>query len=209
MFQLKYNEDFDSIIKEIPIWSEENIPQNILDFMEKKEKNMVIYEESQNTFYCENCLEPLKDFVCPKCHRIYPEILLENLDKTPDVIIKDKIENLEIINVFYVFEIYDSDVILYKIRKENLYSMPPYLSKTSKQSKIEMIVSYLVEKNRLTELKSSKILSFETLVKEMKERTSEFNEYGFAGIKENGKWGVILKIFLLTVHVIFFIRITY
>ncbi len=175
MVQLKYNENFDSIIKEIPIWSEENIPQNILDFMEKKEKNMVIYEESQNTFYCENCLEPLENFICPKCHQVYPEILLENLNTTPDMIIKDKIENLEIINVFYVFEIYGSDVILYKIRKENRYSMPPYLSKTSKQSKIEIVSSYLVEKNSLTELKTSKVLSFETLVKEMKERTAEFN----------------------------------
>ena len=145
MFQLKYNENFDSVIKDIPIWNEENIPQTILDFMENKEKNMVIYDESQSTFYCENCLEPLDDFVCPKCHLVYPKILLENLDTTPDVIKKNKIENLEIINMFYVFDIYGSDVILYKIRKENLYAMPPYLSKTSKQSKMEIIAAYLID----------------------------------------------------------------
>lgn len=72
MNSLKFNDKFDSIIEEpISYWkTQDDIPQNIKDFINKTSDSIPFYDEKDNTYYCPLHMEKLtKEHKCPKCSR--------------------------------------------------------------------------------------------------------------------------------------------
>ena len=69
MFQLKFNDDFENIIREIPHWQTyKDIPENIRKYITDTSNMRVIYEINTNKYYCGKCTEELdSNNYCKKC----------------------------------------------------------------------------------------------------------------------------------------------
>lgn len=69
--QLVFNETFDKIVNESPncYKTNEEIPRNIIDFIDNISSTRIIYNESSNEYYCTECLEKLDNFYCNYCKK--------------------------------------------------------------------------------------------------------------------------------------------
>ena len=172
MFQLKFNDNFDIITRDIPYWkNKEDIPNNIKNFIKDTSNKRVVYENSTNKFYCGECLKELdNNYYCKKCdikHKRYThnDIMNQHIDITEiDKIASSKIRNLDTTCNYFVFDIVDKDVFLYHIVEEITYYNPlsliPY--KTS-YLYVNISNSYYVEKEGVTNLETNIFSSFSAI----------------------------------------------
>lgn len=172
MFQLKFDNDFNTIIRDIPYWKkEEDIPDNIKKFVIDTSNMRVIYEESTKKFYCGKCLEELdNNYYCKKCdiqHKNFSskEITASNATiKFIDKLTFSKIKDLDAIYDYFMFDIVGKNVILYRIQEDVTYYNPfitiPY---KSIHLNIDISTSYYIEKDGLTNLETNEFIYFKTL----------------------------------------------
>lgn len=174
MFQLKFSDDFKSIIEDIPYWKkEQDINDNIIDFIKKESNNIVIYDESTKKCHCSKCLTELdSNFFCKTCnkqHKNYSNYLSKHDEdyieplrylKPVDQIKYYYNDYCVIYNHFYVFDIVKNKIILYllndRISYTNIYS-----SKAIKHDEIEIQKIYLIEQKGLTDIFENKYHPFD------------------------------------------------
>ena len=75
MRQLKYNNDFNKLEEEIPLYKEiKDIPTRIIDTINSIEKKRVVLDELTNIYYCPICFNKLdKNLTCSTCNIIYKD----------------------------------------------------------------------------------------------------------------------------------------
>ncbi len=204
MFQLKFNDDFDTITRDIPFWkNEEDIQNNIKEFIKDTSNKRVIYENSTNKFYCGKCLEELdNDNYCKKCdikHKKYTrdDIMNRHIDITEvNKIMFSKIHDLDTACNYFAFDIVNNEVFLYHIVEEITYYNPlsliPYKSSCIY---VNTSNSYYIEKEGVTNLETNNFISFKDLDIYIDSLNTE-NAY-----KENPKMFEIYKKMELISHI--------
>ena len=117
MRQMKFNDDFNDVIEDIDLITDDTIPFFLRDFIINKSDNRIIYDESRNKYYCPNCFHELdKKYICSNCHNKYKWHL-------SDIFNVYNIDS-EITNnndfYYYYFDTSEKEPVLYEI-KENIY----------------------------------------------------------------------------------------
>lgn len=189
MLQLKFNDDFTSIIKDIPHWKvEQDIPASIIEFIKETSNRRVFYEESTGAFYCGKCITKLKqNNYCPVCnitYKQYPSDYISLIDNK-DVTITDEVavgtNERYLLNHtcnYFVFDIMGQNVLLYCIT-ENIFYDNPFYHKPYKSSKlsIDLSKSYFIEQNGITSLATNfytPFQFFDTCKREMENDSYKF-----------------------------------
>lgn len=184
MFQLKFNNDFNSITRDIPYWkNKEAIPKHIKKFIEDTSNKRVIYEKSSNKFYCSRCTEELdSNNYCKKCDIKYKKYTQKDIENySIDIKIVDKkmaSERYCLDNTcnYFVFDILDKNVYLYLIKENITYYNPlsliPY---KSSEIYVDYASSYYIEKDGVTNLQNNIFTSFKEL--DNYSKALEMNEF--------------------------------
>ena len=166
MIRLCFNNKFNSVIEEYSdIWkTEDNMPSNIKDFLDEVYDSRVIYELDTEKYYCSNCLTLLdENYKCPKCNKKYKNINTKYLLRMYDI---KEIEDNKYNSYYYVYDIYNGDVVLYKI-KETIYYDNPLTIKPYKTRKLEITNAYLVRENGLNDIINKEYIGFDEIKKEL------------------------------------------
>ena len=165
MYQLKWDENLEEIIWDIPYWQTANdIPSNIQKYIEEISSKRVVYDFKTKHICCSKCLEELNsDNYCAYCHIQYPNFTKDNIDEGQIFLNKSSnLKNIDFTFKYYVFDIVDNIIFLYVIRENITYYNPlsliPY-----QNSYLDIAKAYLVKKDGLTDLKTNKFISFEFL----------------------------------------------
>ena len=180
MRQLKYNNDFNKLEEEIPLYKEiKDIPNRIIDTINSIEKKRVVLDELTNIYYCPICFNKLvKDLTCPICNIIYE-------DKYP-IKVYNIAKKLSDTNnyYYYFFEIIGKTVLLYTL-KETTYLSNLINYKPSKVTKLEINKIYHIEETKITEILSKTIYTKEEITKTCEKESSSKLEEEFFFPKSN------------------------
>lgn len=172
MFQLKFNDNFDNLIRDITYWnSQDDISENIKRFIIDTSNMRVVYEKNTNKFYCGKCLGELDtNNYCKKCDIKHKEYTLDDVKNDcidiikTDKIMSSKIRDLDNTCNYFVFDIVDKEVFLYHIEEKITYynplSLVPY---KSSNINIDSSYSYYIERDGITNLKTNNFIYFKDL----------------------------------------------
>ncbi len=159
--QLKFSDDFNKIIDDIPIWKNENdIDLDVINFIKNTSDNRIIYEIDTDKYRCSKCLKVLDGFYCKKCNKqhIEKELGDKGVTTTIEEDIKDYTNFVDDI-FYYVFDIVENYIILYLLKEEITYYNPitvgPY-----KNSSISILETYKVKKEGIINLKDNTYTSY-------------------------------------------------
>ena len=76
MFQLKWDDNYTKTIDDIPYWKkEEDINQNIIDYIKETSLKVPLYNIFDEKYYCCNCLNVLDKNMA--CHNVFYLIIIE------------------------------------------------------------------------------------------------------------------------------------
>lgn len=167
MFQLKFSDDFKTIIEDIPYWKEEkDIPNKIIKFIKNSSNNIVLFDKSTNKYHCSECLSTLDNhFFCDKCNKKYNNFKDFPTETEKEIKTVNKIkyyynDYCNFYNNYYVFDIINNHVILYFLTETVSYKNP-FSIKITKYSKINITNIYLISENGLTDIIQNKYHSFD------------------------------------------------
>lgn len=123
--QLVFNDTFDNIVNEEPNYYKtiEELPKNIIDFINHITNTRLIYNEFDNEYYCGNCLEKLYNFYCNHCKKTY-EYNKDNIQyEFDEELFKRTYSNLikTYSYGYYFFDVIDSEVVLYLVKQNINY----------------------------------------------------------------------------------------
>ena len=166
MIRLCFNNKFNSVIEEYSdIWkTEDNMPTCIKSFIDEVYDSRVIYELNTEKYYCSNCLKELdKDYKCPKCNKQYTNINTKYLIRVYDL---KEIKENNYSSYYYVYDIYNGEVVLYKI-KETIYYDNPLTIYPYKTRKLEISNAYLVRENGLNDIINKEYKGYDEIKKEL------------------------------------------
>ena len=168
MFQLKLKDDLKTIISDIPSWkNKDDIPLAVMNFINEKETSLPIIKENSGEIFCSTCFTKLDEtFFCPKCHRQYEKISLEEFyDYNKNNIYVDYNDSTKYMNFdisFFVFDIVKTGVYLYLIEDEVAVYNPSY-GEAIKNQDIKIFERYYVEKDGITDLNHERFIPFKLL----------------------------------------------
>ncbi len=172
MEQLSFNDTFTDYVfrkppltKEVTCWKKyEDIPPEVISFIDRKLSEMVIEDSSSHKLYCSNCFNLLEDGVCLNCHKEY-----KNLDNSK-YHIEAVIDDLKIamsVNYFYAFDIHDGEVYLYVLKNKHIFAVQfAHDNIRSNYPSIEKV--YHVTKDGITDIYEKKDYYFADYDKEYK-----------------------------------------
>lgn len=152
MYQLKYDNLFTNIIEDKShlLWKNmDDVSVDVMDFINSKSDSRVIYVEKEDKYYCSKCLKELSNFKCPNCEK--------EIDK--DNVLK--VSNLEVLDEeyffysYYVFDIVDREVIVYKI-KENVRYRDAILPIRYRYREYKISEVYAINKNKIVDINENK-----------------------------------------------------
>ena len=122
MGQLKYNDDLDLIEEEIDYFKDNEIPSSILEFINKKTDDKIIYDRKHNNYLCAKCFHLLsKNYYCRNCHQ-------KKKNNYVDIISIENIDEMYSNNTYfyyYAFDVKDNNVLLYEF-KDTIYICNQY-----------------------------------------------------------------------------------
>ena len=177
MEQLSFNEDFtgytfqkESLTKEVKCWENyEDIPSQVISFIDKKLSEMVIEDSSSHKLYCYNCFHLLEDGICPNCHKEY-----KNLDNSK-YHIEAVIDDLKIamsVNFFYVFDIRDGEVYLYVLKNKHIFAVQ-FAHDNIRSNYPSIVKVYHITKDGITDIYKKKDYYFADYDKDLKSLEEE------------------------------------
>ena len=152
MYQLKYDNLFTNIIEDKShlLWKNiDDVSADVMDFINSKSDGRVIYVESEDKYYCSKCLMELSDSKCPNCRK---EIDKDNVLKISNLSVLDD-ENF--FYSYYVFDIVDREVIVYKI-KENVKYRGAILPIRYRYREYKISEVYAINKNKIVDINENK-----------------------------------------------------
>ena len=163
MRQLKYNDNFNNIVEDIELLTDDTIPSFIHDFILSKSNNRLIYEENSDKYYCPKCFHELdKKYYCHNCQKKYKWFLF-NIFSIGDI---DEETSDDRDFYYYYFDTKSFEPILYQI-KENVY-----LYRTTHRIYVRKVMienAFLIKKDCIIDLINKKKYDY-------KKCTDEINE---------------------------------
>lgn len=172
MFQLKFNKDFNKIVKDLEIWqSSEDISNDIKEFIKEKSAERFFYEKQSKKFFCGKCLKELNsDNYCATCDQKFSKYFAKDLEKNHINLMTitkmpKKTYELNTSYDYYAFNLNEKkEIYLYHITEEVIYDNP-FTRSPYKTSKLQLNLnrSYYLEKSGLTNLETNKYHSFKDL----------------------------------------------
>ncbi len=129
MTQLKFDDQFETIIEDIPthhFWkSKDDIPPQVGEFIRQTSDNRVLMTVN-GEYFCPFCFHALDDHgTCIQCKRTYHDYL-GRTDSRNRILIHSLSEIPSRVSTthYYVFDIHGKEVILYVIKEELYYYSP-------------------------------------------------------------------------------------
>lgn len=166
--QLVFNDTFDEVVNESPNYYKnvEEIPKNIIDFIDNITSTRIIYDEFNNEYYCGECFEKLDNFYCNYCKKIYEyngdNIQYEYNEKvfkpTHSYLIKAYSYG------YYFFDILGSEVILYLVKQDINYYKYHIMKK-----KLEISYALHIKKDGLLDLLINEFYYYDEIDKKIME----------------------------------------
>lgn len=152
MYQLKYDNLFTDIVddKSHLYWKcIDDVSLEVLDFINNKSDSRIIYVESENKYYCSKCLRGLECFKCLNCQKSFDQ---NNIIKVSHI---DDLDEKDFFFIYYIFNIVDREVVVYKIRENIKYrdSILP-IRYRYREYKIDKI--YSIYKNKIVDVEDDK-----------------------------------------------------
>ena len=182
MFQLKYDDNYINIVRDIPHWTkEEDIPNNVIKYIKSNSDNRIIYEDDTSLYYCTKCLTQLDDdFYCNTCGKQHKKFEVKDypIDKKHVTITYGNVKRnkfyINYVCKYLVFDINNDGVYIYSL-KEHITYHDPFEFKPMKHSQIEIDFSnsFYIEKDGLTNLQSYEYIPF----KKSRDNLKEWNKY--------------------------------
>ncbi len=162
MGQLRYNDDLNSIDEEIDYYKDNEIPSSILEFINKKTDDKIIYDRKHNNYLCAKCFHLLsKKYYCSNCHQ-KKKYSYANLISINNI---DEAYSNNTYFYYYAFEIKDNNVLLYEF-KDTLYICNNY--HLYKVNNININEVLLVNNDSILSLINSKKYYYNNFIKETK-----------------------------------------
>ena len=173
--QLKFDKDFNSIVNKAPsFWSKiTDIPNNIRYFIDEISNNIVIYDYNDPTYYCSSCFEKLDDFYCVNCNKDYKKLKydpIEYINIIDHVDCFDK-SSYSVERYYYVFDVFDGEVILYKICEE--YSRDIYIE--FHRSVLSIKNAFWICKDRIVDLINDEVTLYNSINEKLMYEDEPFN----------------------------------
>lgn len=166
--QLVFNETFDKIVNENPSYykTNEEIPRNIIDFIDNISSTRIIYNEFDNEYYCTECLEKLDNFYCNHCKKTYKynkdniqyEFDENDFKQTNSYLIKKYSYG------YYFFDIVGNEVILYLI-KQNINYYKYHITRKD----LEISYALQIKNDGLLDLLTNEFYYYDEIYKKIKE----------------------------------------
>ena len=173
--QLKFDKDFNSIVNKAPsFWSKiTDIPNNIRYFIDEISNNIVIYDYNDPTYYCSSCFKELDNFYCSNCNKDYKKL---KYDPTENISIIDHVDsfdksNYNVERYYFVFDVVDGEVILYKICEE--HSRDIYIE--FHRSVLSIKNAFWICKDRIIDLINDDVTLYSTIDEKLKYEDGLFN----------------------------------
>ena len=166
MRQLKYNYEFNDIVEDI-IWKKDDIPENVINFINKKLDEKMIYDISKHKRFCSKCFSELTSHkYCKKCHKKYYG---EDFSRIKSIVVNniDDEESQENEFFYYVFDFDGDNVILYEIINSVYLYRTHHLLKISK---IGINKVMLVRDDSLFNLIDEESYSYKEIAEEIKKQ---------------------------------------
>ena len=170
MFQLKWDDNYTKTIDDIPYWKkEEDINQNIIDYIKETSLKVPLYNIFDEKYYCCNCLNVLdKNMVCHNCHTKFScSNEKPDFDSRETCVLshhnrKITFDNYTHLVDFLIFNIDNNNVYFYYISDELSYQE---LEACKYQAIHHFIInnSFLVTKEGLTDLDNNIFISYKEL----------------------------------------------
>ena len=165
MRQLKYNDNFNNIVEDIELLTDDTIPSFIHDFILSKSNNRLIYEENSDKYYCPKCFHELdKKYYCHNCQKKY-KWFLSYIFSIGDI---DEETSDDRDFYYYYFDTKTFEPILYQI-KENVY-----LYRTTHRIYVRKVTienAFLVKKDCIIDLINKKKYDYKKCTDEINETT--------------------------------------
>ena len=174
--QLKYDSEFKNIIEDFNLITEiNNMPNNIINFLNKINEELVIFDKPNNKLYCPKCIKELNNNTCLKCNKTYKYTDIEKYRINTNIsFIKDTIHYIE----YYIFDTKETNLILYVIENRIEFDNPnSFISKKFNKYNIKNI--YEVKKDGLYDFELNKFISFNEYKKIMDYFSNDIEEYNY------------------------------
>ncbi len=157
MGQLIFSKDFNDIIEEKKYWKKmEDFPISIRNFVLDTSHSFLLNDLETGAKLCSNCYKKLENGICPSCHKNYQPFIQENSNYIINLFDK------EYQCYYYVFDVVDYGILLYKIQEFTSYYNPlsllPY-----RTSKFTVANVYQVLSDRIIDLMTNKEYSFDRI----------------------------------------------
>lgn len=152
MYQLKYDNLFTNIIEDKShlLWKKiDDVSIEVMEFINNKSDSRVIYVESEDKYYCSKCLKELSNFKCPNCQI---EINKDNILKVSKM---EMLDEDTFYFTYYVFNIVDREIIIYKI-KENVKYRDSILPIRYRYREYRIDDIYSIYKNKIVDINENK-----------------------------------------------------
>ncbi len=177
MRQLKFSQDFKTILDYPKIWTKEEIPDEVRAFIKNKSAQNIISDEKEN-YYCSKCLHVLdENLFCPNCEIKY------EFNKYKDNLIYLGVpvdfENFYYENLYFVYDLNDNDLIFYVIKEEVSY-YHELIYFPLKMSDVSILRAFYIKKDKLIDVTNHKEYTYEYLKKTRKVEDLDFvliNDY--------------------------------
>lgn len=172
--QLKYDDNFGNIVEKSPVfWSKNtDIPKNIREFIDEFSNNIILYDRDNHSYYCSCCLNELDDFYCSECNKQYRDL---KYDPTKCSNVIDDVYSFNKSSYFFrryyfVFDVVDSEVILYNIVEEN--SRRIYIK--FHRSALSIKNAYWIRNDSIVDLITNNVINFEDIDKQINNVVFDF-----------------------------------
>ena len=170
MIQLKYDDNFNKIVEDIPLLTDDEIPSFIHDFIDDKFNKKIIFDEKHSKYYCACCYSELNNYYCSKCHRKYKNNYYDtiNVDNIDDEISKENSYT------YYFFDVIGKEPLLYEI-KETIYLYKTIHLTLVRRKKVNNV--YLITDEYMLNLFTKKIFNYNYCKEELARMNKEFEVY--------------------------------
>ncbi len=175
MRQLKMDDNFQNLeFEELEHWQSVNdIPEDVLKFIDDISKRRALYLYNDHNFYCPFCLSKLRNnFRCPKCHKSFKRYKDEN-----DIMTSSSIESLRdcyFEYYYYVFDIQSEEVLLYILEEDISYNNPLTLE-LYRTSNIKIKEILHLTQNGYYELLNKNYYSYKSIDLELFKKDGSYN----------------------------------